>query len=265
VKVENLLRIREGCFFVDASAFKNLKSYAELLFKVSRDNHVYIIEEPSSIVALWRGIKRRIAVAPGDAVVCPKSGADIDGVRIEEDVWIDASMLIPHSNNKDCVIDGFPIYVSNEVFIPHLAVDDRTANSVELLLSGGLACFSRGTSVISGIVSPKLVYGRILMLYNKLLKNLRDVEVSLAIGDISMFESRYSAYIEPALLIDTVPVLYYFGKGFILNVAIEQQRSDTVEELFSFAYMVSHSVEPDSHLARIYRALLNGRTATYVD
>jgi len=259
------LRIREGCFFVDASALKNLKSYAELLFKVSRDNYVYIVEEPSSIVVMWRGIKRRIAVAPGDAVICPRSGVDIDGVRIEEDVWIDVLILIPYSNNKDCVIDGFPIYIGNEVFIPHLAVDDRTANSVELLLSGGLACFSRGTTVVSGIVSPKLVYGRILMLYNKLLRNLRETEVSLAIGDMSVFESRYSAYIEPALFIDTVPVLYYFGKGFILNAAIEQQRSDAVEELFSFVYMVSHSVEPDSHLARIYKAWLNGRTAMYVD
>jgi len=259
------LRIREGCFFVDASALKNLKSYTELLFKVSRDNYVYIIEEPSSIVVMRRGVKRRIAVAQGDAVICPRGGVDIDGVRIEEDVWIDASMLIPYSNSKDCVIDGFPIYIGNEVFIPHLAVDDRTANSVELLLSGGLACFSRGTTVISGIVSPRLVYGRILMLYNKLLRNLRETEVSLAVGDMSVFESRYSAYIEPALLIDMVPVLYYFGKGFILNAAIERQSSGPVEELLSFIYMVSHSVEPDSHLARIYRALLDGRTATHMD
>jgi len=216
------MRFYEKCGVVDPfKNFNDITKYIIKLFNLSHITAVFISIEPSIIATRVEGILRRIAIAPGYAILCNHEAfSEFNTVYVlAEPSWIESDILIPYSSNEPCNNKlgryGIAIEVNEELGVPHLCTKDVNERHVhKILTTGGLIEVSDDT--YSGVGTLKIVpvKDKFFFIVKGLgLKTLyNNIEYSLT---KIVLNSKLEVLSNRLVMVDNNDALIAIGKGYL--------------------------------------------------
>jgi hypothetical protein len=216
------MRFYEKCGIVDPfKNFDDIIKYIIKLFNLSHTTAVFISIEPSVIATRVEGVLRRIAIAPGYAILCSHEAfSEFNTIYIlAEPSWIESDILIPYSSNEPCNNKlsryGITIEVNEELGVLHLCTKDVNEKHIyKILTTGGLIEVSDGT--YSGVGTLKIVplKDKFFFIAKGLgLKTLyNNIEYSLA---KTFLDPRLEALSNRLVVVNNNDALIAIGRGYL--------------------------------------------------
>ena len=220
------MRVDENCVVIDSrNAFSiGVAEYVKKLFRVSHEVAVYIAIEPIVITTTINNVKRRVAVAPGSAIICDNSSyvEEFNWVyRVSEQCWGDTYILIPYTSTSICSDKmkryGFEVEYSEEFGSPHICIDETLdENALKQIIGGGIAEPQKHIHSFVGDLQIAIKRDVFFYVAKGLGVKPRYSGVEIKALPIKFTEKRYNIYLDELATVNNVVALYRFGKGYIV-------------------------------------------------
>ncbi|MEM0027594.1 MAG: hypothetical protein QXT53_06230 [Ignisphaera sp.] len=258
------MKINEGCIAIDSrnGVEENLINYAKQLFRWAHEIPVHIATEPFIITTIFNGVKRRLSLAPGSAIICGK-GVDIPFQHyheVAEIAWVDTKILIPYTKTGLCSQRakqlGINIDFDEKIGIAHICFEDSLdEENIRELAEGGVAETIKHDVSYRGNV--KIVPKEALFFYLAKGFNIR-IEYESADVRYTRFriEPRLAIYLNELIMLGNgEPVLYGLGEGYITTF---YEISDLGDMLYMLTLLCGYMRRSDDPKSMLYQARLSG-------
>lgn len=250
------MRFYEGCRVLDPhKSFSCIARYVASLFEFSHNTVVFIALEPASIATRVGGVLRRIAIAPGYAILCSSTEYYDTGVvySLAETVWIESGILLPYLANRPCSGRfgryGIPLEVDEELGIPYICVGDVGEEQLYKFTSmGGIVELL--SSKYHGVGTLKLAPVKDRFFYISKGLGLRSVysNVRYALAEVNI-PPRLEVQSVELLAVDCSPALISIGNSYLVVF----ESLEPIEEYIYLPLLITvHSLPSSEPKARYY-------------
>ncbi len=249
------MRFFEGCGIVGIEWWVRegrIEEYVRKLIDVSKRFPTYVAIHPSVVVTKIGGIRRRLAIAPGTAVLCDREALEEFGsfVELEEQVWIEAYLLVPYTRREPC---GFLRELGIEVGEwGHELVclgEDPVENLVNVV-EGGIAVPTRYDRVVEDVVNVALRYNP----YFFILKSCSVKIPRARFGVLSIeLPPKLRVFFEPLIAVGSETVCGTLGRALYTHA---HPLDDESRKLFQLLMLVALLQPPSSPRASLYLSKL---------
>ena len=240
------MRFDEGCYIASVELVHRARAvdaYLDRVFELAREVPLYIVVHPTTVTIVVRGIRRRIAVAPGSAIVCSEIGAELSYVvELTEPTWIDAEVLMPIVDRECCPYIMRYVEVDPEIGIPTTVIE--SSRDLERVIEGGIAC-AEGVEEVCGDIAVALRFSKFFLVWKALgyrgggRARLRSVDVG----------GRLRLFFEEVARIGDRLYIAQIGRGIAV---LGEPLDEGARRLVKVALLSALTQPPDSPRARAY-------------
>ena len=257
------MKVVEGCIAIDSRSGveESLVDYAKQLFRLAHETPVHIAVEPFTITTIFDGVKRRLSLAPGSAIVCGK-GFDIPFqhyYEAAETFWVDTRVLIPYAKTGLCSQRarrlGIDIDLDEQVGVTHMCFgEDLDEESVRELGEGGVAEAAKPNTSYRG--AAKIVVKEALFFYLAKGFNIRlGYENADVLYARLRIEPSIAVYLDELVVLGNGDsVLYGFGEGYI---ATFHEIGSFGDLLYALTLLCGYARRSDDPRSALYQARLS--------
>ncbi len=253
----------EGCIAIDSRSGieENFVGYVKQLFRLAHETPVHIAVEPFTITTIFGGVKRRLSLAPGSAIICGK-GFDTPFqhyYEVAETFWVDTRVLIPYAKTGLCSQRarqlGIDIDLDEQVGVAHICFGENLdEEGVRELGDGGVAEATQYNTSYRG--AAKIAVKETLFFYLAKGFNIRlgyeNVDVLYAKPRI---EPSLAVYLnELVVLGNGDSILYGFGEGYIATFYEVRGFGDL---LYVLTLLCGYARRSDDPRSALYQARLS--------
>jgi len=240
------MRFDEGCYIASIELVHRANAvdqYIDTVFNLAKRVPLYLTVHPTTIVISVRGVRRRVAVAPGSAIVCSDEGSELRyTVELTEPTWIDAELLIPLISEECCSYIMEYVGVDPEVGLRARRVSE--VSDLESVVEGGVACVEGGEEVC-GRISIALKFSKFFLLW-KALGSRGDGRARIEGLEVG---GRLRLFLDEAARIGDKLYIAQVGRGIAV---LGEPLNDSAKRLVKVALLSALTLPPDSPRARAY-------------
>ncbi len=258
------MRFFEGCAIVKIESWAptRFNDYVRKLFAIARDYPTYIALSSYTVVTRIAGIARRLAIAPGSAILCSYDAYTQfdDYIELSESVWIDAALLIPYATSRPCTKVsrlGIDIGVEPEFGIPTHCLESAEAEGLSKALvdivQGGFVDVENCDIEVEDRILVALKYNTLFLLWKAIGTGAPRVHVGIARLP-SELPPRVKVFLEPLTRVGSYDTVLGIGRGYL---SLFTPLDSNSEALYLATLLLSYAITPNSPRASLYIARLS--------
>ncbi|MEM2528132.1 MAG: hypothetical protein QXG40_01865 [Ignisphaera sp.] len=250
------MRFYEGCWIVDP--FKNFTSIAEYvsrLFDISHTVAVFIAVEPAVIATRVEGVLRRIAIAPGYAILCnSRVFYNLTTVyMLAETAWIESDVLIPYSSTKPCSNKlrryRISLEIDENLGIPHLCTKDINSEPLRRLSTmGGL--LELLDDMYSGVGTLRIfpIKDKFFLIVKGLGVGTVHDNVKYSIVQIDVYQ-RLGVFTMKLAAVDSATAIASIGKSYLI---LFESLVPVEDSIYPLLLIAAHTIPSNEPRAKYY-------------
>ncbi|HID80424.1 MAG TPA: hypothetical protein EYP48_01760 [Ignisphaera sp.] len=260
------MKFYEGCAIVKIESWvpTRFRDYVTKLFNIARNYPTYIALSSYTITTRIAGMLRRLAIAPGSAILC-----DYDAyiqfenyIELSEPVWIDAALLIPFATSKPCTklsSFGIDIRIDPEVGVPTHCLEkldvDGLSTAINDVLQGGLIDIEKCDIEVRDRIFVAVKYNIFFLLW-KVVGIGTPSTYAKILKLPSELPPRVRVFLEPLARIGDNDVVLSIGRGYLSLFSPGDVNSET---LYLITLLLAYLLPPNSPRASLYITKILGR------
>lgn len=260
------MKFYEGCAIVKIESWvpTRFRDYVARLFNIARNYPTYIALSSYTITTRIAGVLRRLAIAPGSAIICDYNAYTQfeNYIELSEPVWIDVALLIPYATSKPCTklsSLGIDIEIDPEIGVSTHCLEsldmNRLSTAVDDVLQGGLIDIEKCDTEVRNRIFVALKYNTFFLLWKVV--GIGSPNTYAKIVKLpSELPPRIKVFLEPLARIGNNDVVLGIGRGYLSLLSPEDTSS---EALYLTTLLLAYLLPPNSPRASLYITKVLGR------
>ncbi len=258
------MRFFEGCAIVKIERWvpTRFNDYVRKLFAIARSYPTYIALSSYTVVTRIAGIARKLAIAPGSAILCSHDAYTQfnDYIELSESVWIDAALLVPYATTRPCAKVsklGIDIGVEPEFGVPTHCLENTEAGELSKALAdivqGGFVDIENYDTEMEERILVALKYNTFFLIWKAIGIGAPRVRVGIARLPQEL-PPRVKVFLEPLVRVGNYDTVLGIGRGYL---SLFTPLDSNSEALYLATLLLSYTMPPNSPRASLYIARLS--------
>ncbi len=258
------MRFFEGCAIVRIESWvpTRFNDYVRKLFAIARGYPTYIALSSYTVVTRIAGVARKLAIAPGSAILCDHDAYTQfnDYIELSESVWIDAALLVPYATLRPCAKVSklsIDIGVEPEFGVPTHCLESTEAEELSKALTdivqGGFVDIENYDTEVEECILVALKYNTFFLIWKAIGIGTPRVRVGVAKLPHEL-SPRVKVFLEPLARVGSHDTVIGIGRGYLSLFTPLDSNSET---LYLTTLLLSYTIPPSSPRASLYLSRLS--------